>query len=402
MTQLHRTKTYKHRFRVWGWRKNIKLDPGRETGVVQDLIKAGDARAQEVILANGQLVDIGRLHQHLRRKRLYKETPVTIRINQPDDYYNSEEIFYSIRLHTLGRYQGKLNRVTDPLDLIGSDELRPSRWHKFTDETKELMQRQNLDELIVHMRRAPDEVANLVQVEPTVLYVMLLMYIIKLCDQDTLAHAQPRQFRLVVKSLFNYAASLLLSRREGMHTSHPLYKIVKGLATAPDGDLSEIASRGYQVTLHAWVEIVLLDSPSVVSKGDQGEKDEGWFHGFIEAMVNKTIAEREAKYGKRHIRCIEALQSKTELLIYTNTANRIDSHLDPRLQELYLQILVRGAQGSSRADALKFLAASHRARGELDAAEDYERLLHAPMDSEWEEPSHVLLEEEMPGDLPCK
>lgn len=399
---------YKTRFRIWGWRKNIRLDPGIDAGRVQDVINSrrpedvADLRAQNVLLANGQLVDIGRLQRHLRRKRQNKEMPLTISINQPDMFYNSEAIFYSVRSHTMGQYQGKIKGVTDALDLFAREELVTGRWLRFTDEIKDLMQQQNLGEAIVQMRRAPGEVAAMVQTEPTALFVNLFMYILKLCDCHAITDAESRQFRLVVKSLLHYAASLLYSGSPGLQTSHPLQIIIKGLATAPDSDLSEMASRAWQVTCQSWAELVFLDSSSAVSKGsliqwleigDQGEKDGMWFSRIIEGLIDGTIAKHEAAYGKHDIRCIKALQSKAELLIYTNMAKRLDCHLDPRLEELYLQILSRGAQGARRADALRFLAESHRARGEWDIAEAYARLCLEPMDSNWKKPSPVVLDE---------
>lgn len=416
MTQLHSAKMYKNRFRIWGWRKHIRFDPDIDTGRVQDVINsrrpedAGDLRAQEVLLANGQLVDIGRLHQHLRRKRRHKEMPFTIRINQPDIFYISEVIFYSVRSHTFGRYQGKIKGVTDALDLFSKEEPITGRWLRFTDNIKDLMQQQNLREAIVQMRRAPDEVATMVQTEPTALCVNLFMYILKLCSCPAIADSESRQFRLVVKSLLHYTAALLSSGPPGLQTSHPLQTIIKGLATAPDRHLSEIASRAWQVNNQCWAELCCLDSSSLVSKGtviqwlekgDQEEKDGMWFTGIIEGILDRTMAKYEAAYGKRDDRCIKALQNKAELIIYTNVARRLDSHLDPRLEELYLQILLRGAQGARRAEALKFLTESHQARGDWEMAEEYARLCLAPMDSNRGKPSSVVLDEEMPGTLPC-
>ena len=388
---------YKNRFRIWGWRKNIRFDPDIDTGKVQDLINsrrpedAGDLRAQKVLLPNGQLVDIDRLHRHLRRRRRHKEMPLTTRINQPDIFYNSEAIFYSARSHALSKYQGRIKGVTDALDLFAREEVITGRWLRFTDEIKDLMQQQSLGEAIVQMRRAPEEVAAMVQTEPTALFVNLFMFILKLCNYPDITHAESRQIRLVLKSLLHYAASLLFSGSSGLQTSHPLQIIIKGLATAPESDLSDITSRAWLVTCQSWAELASLDPSSAVSKesllqwleiGDRGEKDGMWFSRIIEGIVDGTVAKYEAAYGKHDIRCIEALQTKAEFMIYTNMAKRLDCHLDPRLGELYLQILIRGAQGARRADALKFLAESHRARGELDTAEEYARLCLAPMDGQ--------------------
>jgi hypothetical protein len=316
-------------------------------------------------------------------------TPTT-RINQPDIFYNSEVIFYSARSHTLSQYQGRIKGVTDALDLFAKEELITGRWLRFTDQIKDLMQQQNLGEAIVQMRRTPDEVAAMIQTEPTALSVNLFMYILKLCNYPATTHAESRQVRLVVKSILHYAASLLFSGSPGLQTSHPLQIIIKGLATAPESDLSEITSRAWLVTCQSWAELACLDPSSAVSQGsmiqwletgDQGEKDGMWFSRIIEGIVDGTVAKYEAAYGKRDVRCIEALQSKADLIIYTNMAKRLDCHLDPRLEELYQQILIRGAQGAPRADALKFLAESHRARGGWDMAEAYARWRLAPMNS---------------------
>lgn len=405
---------YKSRFRIWGWRKNIRLDSDIDADRVQDVISrrtedASELQAQYFLLPNGQLVDVGRLHRHLRRKRRYKEMPLTPRINQPDVFYNSEAIFYSVRSHTLGKYLGKVNAVTDALDLFTKEEPITGRWLKFTDEIQDLLQRQNLAGAIVQMRRAPDEIAAMVQTEPTALSVNLFMFIVKLCKHPAATHAESRQVRMVVKSLLHFAASLLFPGSPGRRTSHPLQVIIKGLANAPDSDLSDIAARAWTVNNQSWAELVSLDVSTAASEesmiraieiGDPGEKDGMWFTRIIEGLIDRTMAKDEATYGKRDTRCIEALQSKAELRIYINGARQRDCHLDPRLEELYLEILDRGAQGARRAGALKFLAESHRGRGELDMAKAYARLCFASMDSNSGEPSSVVLDEEMPGALP--
>lgn len=415
MTQLHRAKMYKSRFRMWGWRKNIRLDPDMDTDRVQDIVdsrrseNASGPMTQEVLLANGQLVEVGRLYRYLRRKRRNKEMPLTIRINQPEIFYNSEAIFHSTRSHTLGRYPGKIKSVTDAVDLFAREEPITGRWLRFTDEIRDLMQQQNLDKAIVHMRRAPEEVAAMIQTEPTALFVNLFMYINKLCDCAALTPAESRQVRLAVKALLRYAATLLFSGSRALETSHPLRVIIKGLATAPENDLSEIASRAWQVTCQSWAELVFLDSSSDVSKGsvikslqqigDEGEKDGMWFTRIIEGIIDGSMANYEAAYGKHDIRCIEALQSKVDLISYTNRVKRRDCRLDPRLEELYLQMLTRGAQGARRADALKFLAESHRARGESGTAGEHARLCLTLMDSNSGKPSSDVLDEETPSIL---
>jgi hypothetical protein len=379
---------------MWGWRKNIKFDPDLDTGRVQEIVNnrrqedVGDPRAQKVLLPSGQLVDIGRLHRHLRRRRQHKAMPLISSIKQPDVFYTIEAIFFSARTHTLSQYQGKINSITDALDLFAKEEPKTGRWLRYTDEIKGHMQQQNLDEAIVEMRRAPDEVAVMVQTEPTALFVNLFMFILKLCNCNSITHDELRQVRLVVQSLLHYAASLLFSDSPGSQTSKPLQNIIKGLATAPESDLTEIASRAWLVTCQSWAELASLDPSSGVSMvaltqwletGNQGEKDGMWFSRIIGGMVDGTVAKYEAAYGKRDIRCIEALQSKANFLVYINTVKGMDCHLDPRVEKLYLEILVRGAQGALRAGALAFLAESHRARGELGMAEEYERLCIAPM-----------------------
>lgn len=386
---------YKKRFRIWGWRKNIRLDPDIDTGRVQDIINsrrrehAGDPQAEKILLPNGQLVDIGRLHRHLRRRRRYEEMPLTTRINQPDIFYNSAAIFYSARSHTLRQYQGRVKGVTDSVNIFAREELTTARWIRFADELKDLMQQQNLDEAIVQLRRAPDEVAAMVQTKPTALFVNLFMFILKVCDHPAITHTESRQIRLVVKSLLRYAASLLFSSSPGLQTPHPLQIIVKGLATAPESDLCEIAFRAWLVTCQSWAELASLDaSPAVCSgtviqwleTGNEGERDGMWFSKLLEGIVDRTLAKYEAADAKRDIRFIEALHRKAELLIYTNMAKQLDCHLDPRLEGLYLEILDQGAQGARRADALEFLAESYRARGEQDTAEVYAQLCLAHID----------------------
>lgn len=389
-------KMYKTRLRAWGWRKYIRLGPGTDTGIVQDVISIrhpeddGGPPAQKVLLANGQLVDLGRLQQHLRRKRRQRENPLGIRIAQPDAFHLSEAIFYSARSHTVSRYQGRLHGVKDALDIFAGDEPAIGRWLRFTDEIQDLMKKQNLAGAIVKMRRAPDEVAAMIESEPTVLLSNLFMYILKVGNYAAVNHTESRHVKLVVKSLLQYTASLLASGSSGTQTSRPLQTIVNGLATAPESDLGEIASRSWLVILQSCAEVSGLDPSAAVSEGslvkwlqtgDQGEKDGLWFLEIIQGIIDGTVAKLEAVFGKNDFRCLEGLQRKADLIMYANIARRRPFQLDPRLEEMYLQILERGAQGEQRADALRFLAEIHRARGELGIGEDYSRLRLAPVDN---------------------
>lgn len=395
MTQLHRPKVYKTRFRTWGWRKYIRLDPATDTRRVQDVIKsrlpgdAGGPQTKTVRLANGQLVDVHRLQQHIIRKQRYREAPLSIRINQPDVFQHTEAIFYSARSHTLSQYAGRLNDVGDALELFAAEEPIIGRWFRFTDEIQELMKQHNLGGAIVQMRRAPDEVAAMIKTEPTVFLSNLFMYILKVGNYTAIHPTEARHVKLVVKSLLQYAVSLLISGSSGVQFTRQVQTIVRGLATASESDLGEIASRSWLVILQSCAQIAGLDPSAAVAEGslvkwlqtgDQGEKDGLWFLEIIQGIIDGTVARLEAAFGKRDPRCIEGLERKAGLIIYANMARRRNSHLDPRLEELYLQILERGAKGAQRAGALNFLAESYRARGELGVGEDYARLSVAPTD----------------------
>ncbi|KAG8163009.1 hypothetical protein KVR01_007487 [Diaporthe batatas] len=392
-------KMYKSRFRTWGWRKYITLDPGTDTRKVQDVIKstlsedAGGQKTQIIRLANGQLatVDIKRLQQHIRRKRQpqARQAPLTIRINQPDVFYHTEAIFYSARTHTLSRYEGRLNGTRDTFDIFASEEPIIGRWLRFTDEIQGLMKQQNLSGAIVKMRRAPDEVAAMIKAEPTVLLSNLFMYILKVGHYTAVTPTESTHVRLVVKSLLQYAASLLASSSSGAQATRQLHDIVRGLAAASEGDLGEIASRSWLVILQSCAEISGLDPSAAVAEGSlmkwlasggQGETDGFWFLDIIRGIVDGTLARLEAAFGRRDFRCIEVLHRKAYLLIYGNTVRRRDFRLDPKLEALYLEMLERGAKGASRAGALRFLAEFYQARGEFSVGEHYAQLSTASMD----------------------
>ncbi|POS71850.1 hypothetical protein DHEL01_v209758 [Diaporthe helianthi] len=383
-------KVYKNRFRIWGWRKYIRLDPAADTRRVQDVISntsqedgaGGRLQGQKVRLANGQLVDVQRLQQHIMRKRRYKEAPLTCRINQPDVFHHTEAIFHSARSHTLRQYQGRLRNVEDTLEIFAADEPIIGRWLRFTEEIQGLLKQQNLSGAIVQMRRAPDEVAAMTKAEPTVLLSNLFMYILKVGNYTAVDPTESRHVKLVVKSLLQYAASLLVSGTPGAQTTRQMQAIVKGLATASESDLGEITSRSWLVILQSCAQIAGLDPSAAVAEGslvkwietgDQGEKDGLWFLEITQGIIDGTVARLEAAFGKHYFRCIDALQRKAYVIKYANTARRRDSRLDPRLEDLYLQILERGAKGAQRAEALNFLAESHRAHRELGLGEDYAR-----------------------------
>jgi hypothetical protein len=359
---------FKSRFIAWGWRKNIKLAAGLDPKQVQDTPYEDSVKpGTQIRLANGHIVDTSRLQKHLRRKRVCPTVQLAV-VRPPDSHHITEAVFSFTRTYAFGRHEKDINSLTEALSIISLDEPSTSRWFRFTNEINEAMKEQDVGQALVHMRRAPDEIAIMFRAHPSTTICNIFMLIVQLNRYYSEATgADSEQFGVLLKALLKYAASLGFSGALGLRSSHPLPHLMQTLALVPHSELNEVSIRAWKVTCQAWAEMAFSTGSSfsaVGSKslatwlrvGDKGDMDGMWFFTLIEGIINEQLQAFEQLYGKRDSRYLESLQGKADLLSYVDMARGFDCHKDPRIRALYRKMLDYGIQGSQKTAALEFLA----------------------------------------------
>lgn len=357
---------FKSRFIAWGWRKNIKLTAGLDPKEVHNTPYEDSVRpGTQIRLANGQIVDTSKLQKHLRRKRVYTTVPLTAVVQPPDTHHITEAVFAYTRTYALGRHEKEINNLTEALSILTLDEPSTNRWFKFTTEINDAMKQQDVSQALVRMRKAPEEVAIMFKSEPSTTICNIFMLIVQLNRYAEAAGTDAEQFRVLLKALLKYAASLGFSGALGVPSSHPLPHLMQSLASVPHSELSEVSIRAWKVTCQAWAEMAFSNYFSAVGSkslatwlrvGDKGDMDGMWFFKLIEGIIDEQLQAFEQLYGKRDFRYLDSLQGKADLLSYVDMAKGADCYKDPRIIAVYQQMLANGAQGPRRTAALKFLA----------------------------------------------
>ncbi|KAI3400080.1 hypothetical protein diail_4618 [Diaporthe ilicicola] len=359
-------KMFKTRFIGWGWRKNIKLTAGLDPKEVRDDPQADSVKpGTQVRLANGQIVDANRLQKHLRRKKVYAVVPLATAVRPPDDHHLTEAVFAHTRTYVFGRHEGKISSLTEALSIIMIDEPSTGRWFSFTTAVNDAMRQGNISHALVQMRRAPDEIAAMFHSHPSTLICNIFMLIVQLSSYPEATGPDSVQFRVLLKSLLKYAASLGLSGPLNLPNSHPLPHLMQSLAGVPHSDLSEVAIRAWKVTCQAWTALAFGDSFSAIGSkslatwlraGDIGEMDGMWFFKLIEGLIDEKLVACEQLYGMSDFRTLDCLRGKAELFSFIDVAKGKNCYRNWKIRTIYRQILDHGARGSRRTDALRFLA----------------------------------------------
>ncbi|KAL1869118.1 hypothetical protein Daus18300_005654 [Diaporthe australafricana] len=337
-----KAKMFKTRFIRWGWRKHIKLIAGLDPKDVRGAQQEDSVRpGTQVRLANGQVVDTDRLQRHLRRKRVYAMVPLSAAVSPPDSHRTTEAVFAYTRTYVFGRHEGEISSLTEALSILTIDQPSTGRWFSFTTGIKEAMKQGNFAQALVRMRTAPDEIAAMFHSHPSTLICNIFMLIVQLNQYPEATGPDSTQFRVLLKSLLQYAASLGFSGSLSLPSSHPLPHLMQSLATVPHTDLSEVAIRAWKVTCQAWAAMAFGDSFSAIGSkslstwlraGDNGELDGMWFFKLIEGLIDEKQAAYEQLFGQSDYRYLEGLQSKAELLSFIVMARGKSCYRDPRIR----------------------------------------------------------------------
>lgn len=181
------------------------------------------------------------------------------------------------------------------------------------------------------MRWAPDEVAIMFRSQPSTTICNIFMLIVQLIQHaEAATGTDAEQFRILLKALLKYAASLGFSGALGLPRTHPLPHLMQSLALVPHAELGETAVRAWKVCCQAWAEMVFASTASGVGSkslqiwlrvSDKGDMEGMWFFTLIGGIIDEQLQAFEQMYGKCDLRYIETLQCKADLLSYVAVAN---------------------------------------------------------------------------------
>lgn len=193
------------------------------------------ARRGEVRLANGQVVEMMRLYEHVRRRerrRQRNDASITW-LRPPDTLHGSEAAVSGMRLYSEGYYEalflgpepGEAARRFDPF-------LR--KFNNFTYAVNAALEQDELDVAVGVLKRAPDELATTMQRLPINFPCNILILVSCLAQPRNRARVAGMRNQLfgVVRSLLRYAATT--SANLGL--PRPIQQLFHGLAMLEDAE----------------------------------------------------------------------------------------------------------------------------------------------------------------------
>lgn len=372
---------YKTRLKSWGCRKNISLRDGIDSDAMHRILHQN--QRGHIQLPNGQIVDSSRLATHIRRRIQGRSAIVsngsTARAPQlqvvqpPSTFYISETVLYSVRTYIMGHYQDTVT-TADALD-----ELRRTntsgQWSRFTYAIKAALNENRFNRALVLMRQAPEELRLLLQERPANLLSCLFMFLAHVTRRQFSDEYQRTQFLVVVKSLVNYGESFAAQTESlRLPRNHPLRQLLRSLSlpNLERHDLNQLSAQAWRLSLSTWDDIVAVPESTSALGEWMTYSAVGGLGGLpadFGTTVERTLASLEARHGERDERCIKALWMQAEYLSTVDEERGRDRLLDDRIRDIFQELLRRGAQGSPRLVAYRFIAEAHRARGERDLAE---------------------------------
>lgn len=432
-------RSFKRHIAEWGWRKNIHLRQGDDDlavhvatvarYVVVDGAGAG-ARSGEpgeaapqpelVRLASGQVVDLERLAEHIRRKRqkqaqqqqqqqqqsqgrrrqLYQHQhqhqrfttsativpPLPWAVRSPEAFRVHELLFTHSRIYTFSHHGKSARTIRSAASVLARDRAAARRWADFADAVQDSLARGDVAVALRRMRVAPREVAYMVRARPSNILCSLFMFVLQVSsgwgvmagpgpgakghgseeDDGSRDNKPVGEFFALLKALFLYAASLAEPAPAGNvpRYGHSFSQIMRALAGVSEVDLSEVAFRAWAVTCEAWATLVSLgggggDGLAIPARCMRRWLD-GGDKGNMMLVMSNVLEEKsttcDAEHGKGHEKSIVALQHRADLLAWALAEGGADLYSHPGLVELYREILDRGARGAARDKALEFFA----------------------------------------------
>lgn len=296
----------------------------------------------------------------------------------PNTFYISETVLFSVRKYILGEYQGKIT-TAEELDGLRRCNTGSAKWSWFTYAVKAALNENKFNQTLILMRQAPGELKGLLEERPVNLACQIFMFLAHVTRRPFSDDSQRRQFLVVIKSLVSYGESLFAAHAAEqplqVPRNHTLRQLLRALAVPHLGrhDLGQLAAQAWKLSLSTWDGIVtVLESTSAIGER-MNFSAVGGLGGLppnFGATIEQTLRNLESRHGERDARCIKALWMHAEYLSTVDGDRGRDRLLDWRIRDIFQEVLRRGAEGSPRLVAYRYMADAHRVRGERGPAEE--------------------------------
>lgn len=246
-----RLKPYKARLNRWGFSKYITTRLEREAlqhVVANGLQSQGAAKPEIVRLSNGTMISLSSLATHLDRKRstphLYPMSVIRS-LRSPDDLWISEEMLGSAREYIREQFLTS----NDELDMRASLPSHYGDFFKGLVAVRRLLQEARVDDALLVLRRAPDQIRMLLSGE-TVNNAFGCICITVLCVKWDESRAE--YMNATLRALLRYAASVVHETAG----PDPLRRILQSLTKLDDSIFREAIIRTWKCQLQTWTAMI--------------------------------------------------------------------------------------------------------------------------------------------------
>lgn len=213
------------------------------------------------------------------------------------------------------------------------------RWLSFAYSVHIAVVDQRYNDAILHLRKAPTELMNLLLHQPGLVLTNLFRFITSIICYLPLEDAGALQFLKVIKALLRYGASCLPETSEsaacGHYSSrHPIRLVLENLAKVEDEQLLMVARRAWMVACVAafdlmgelarananirWLNLAKMGGASQMPRDQVTVPDRSVkSHARLATLINRafflrTLAEATGRKGSLEDSVLEALQECKE------------------------------------------------------------------------------------------
>lgn len=326
------------------------------------------SKPEIVRLSNGTMISLSSLVTHLDRKKSTPHMyPVSVlrTLRSPDDLWISEEMLSSAREYIREQYIS--TRELD-YDLRASLPSDYGDFFKSLVAVRRLLQEKRVDEALLVLRRAPEQIRMLLSGE-TVNNAFGCICITVLCIKWDESKAE--YMNATLRALLKYAASIL----HETSGPDPLRRILTSLTKLDDAVFREAIIRTWKCQLETWTSMIEPEwNVPLLGEWLAFAETAGYDHlpPNLQQGLSDTIQSHEIQYGRSSLPVLTLLwlQGEYERL----HAEKLRQSTE-KAREVFLDLLQRGEELDilGKYSAEYFLAKEYRRCGDRANAEKFLR-----------------------------